>query len=253
MNSSNKVGIILIGDELLEGSRQDKHLPKVIEMLKKHGLPLAWVRMVGDDYMRLVQTFEETLQTPDIVFSFGGIGATPDDLTRTCVAEALGVSLQRHPQLQALLEQRFGQDAYPNRIRMADLPNGATLIPNPINQIAGFKLQNHHFVPGFPNMAWPMIEWVLQTYYQHLFDAEPNIDQRWLVENVPESDMIPMMEELLKTFPDVRLSSLPSTENRYQIDFGLKGKRAAVQLAAEWFEARMQADAIDCIRSNQVC
>jgi len=253
MNSSNKVGIILIGDELLEGSRQDKHLPTVIEILKQYGLPLAWVRMVGDDYARLVQTFEETLQTPDIVFSFGGIGATPDDLTRACVAEALGISLQRHPQLQALLEQRFGQDAYPNRIRMADLPNGANLIPNPVNQIAGFKLQNHHFVPGFPNMAWPMIEWTLQTYYQHLFDAEPTIDQRWLVENVPESDMIPMMEELLKTFPDVRLSSLPSTENRYQIDFGLKGKRAMVQIAAEWFETRMQADAIVCKRSNQAC
>ncbi|PID49885.1 MAG: competence/damage-inducible protein A [Proteobacteria bacterium] len=249
MKSSHKVGIILIGDELLNGSRQDKHLPKVIELLNTCGLPLAWVRMVGDDYTLLIHTFKESFKTSDIVFSFGGIGATPDDLTRTCVADALGLKLYRHPQLTALLKERFGTAAYPNRIRMAELPDGASLIPNPINQIAGFKLLNHHFVPGFPNMAWPMIEWSLKTYYSHLFDPEPAIDQRWLLENVPESELIPMMEELLKNFPDVRLSSLPSTDKRLQIDFGLKGKRAAVQQAANWFEQQMQAAHIDCTRS----
>lgn len=250
MKTSGKVGLILIGDELLNGSRQDKHLGKVIALLQARGIPLAWVRMVGDDYPLLLSTLRESLQTREIVFSFGGIGATPDDLTRACAADAMRVRLLRHPQLKALIEQRFGEAAYPNRIRMADLPDGSTLIPNPINQIAGFKVQHHHFVPGFPNMAWPMIEWVLDTHYPHFFDVEPAIDQRWLLRNVPESELIPMMEELLKTFPEVRLSSLPSTENRAQIDFGLKGKKAAVASAAHWFETRMQADNIDCTRSN---
>lgn len=250
MKSSGKIGLILIGDELLNGSRQDKHLAAIIAMLQARGLPLAWARMVGDEYPLLISTFRETLQTDDIVFSFGGIGATPDDLTRGCAADALGVRLLRHPQLQALIERRFGEAAYPNRIRMADLPDGATLIPNPINQIAGFKVLNHHFVPGFPNMSWPMVEWVLDTHYRHLHDSEPPIDQRWMLENAPESELIPMMEELLRTFPEVRLSSLPSTENRFQIDFGLKGKRAAVAKAALWFEARMQTDQVDCTRTN---
>lgn len=250
MKTSGKVGLILIGDELLNGSRQDKHLPAVLAILQARGLPLAWVRMIGDEYPLLLKTFHETLQTTEIVFSFGGIGATPDDLTRQCAATAFGRRLIRHPQLQAIIERRFGESAYPNRIRMADLPDGASLIPNPINQIAGFKVLNHHFVPGFPTMSWPMIEWVLDTHYRHLHDTEPAIDQRWMLENAPESELIPMMEELLQTFPDVRLSSLPSTENRYQIDFGLKGKRTAVAQAAVWFEGRMQNDKVSCDRIN---
>jgi molybdopterin-biosynthesis enzyme MoeA-like protein len=243
-----KVGLILIGDELLSGLRQDKHIPQVLAFLKARGLQLAWVRMVGDDWDLLLQTLHETFQSHDIVFSFGGIGATPDDLTRQAAATAAGVRLLRHPQAVALIEGRFGAEAYPNRIRMSELPDGATLLPNPINQIPGFKLQHHHFVPGFPNMAWPMVEWALDTYYHQYFDTTPPVEQRWLLENVMESELIPMMEELLSTFPEVRLSSLPSTAERRKIDFGLKGKAAAVQTAAEWFEARMLADNVCCER-----
>ncbi len=243
-----KVGLILIGDELLSGLRQDKHMATIIGFLKARGLQLAWVRMIGDDWDLLLQTLRETLQTDEIVFSFGGIGATPDDLTRQAAAAASGYQLVRHPQAVALIEGRFGEGAYPNRIRMSELPDGCTLIPNPINQIPGFKIANHHFVPGFPDMAWPMVEWVLDTFYSQHFDTTPAIEQRWMLREVQESELIPMMEELLKTFPDVRLSSLPSTATRRQIDFGLKGKAAAVHEAAEWFEARMRAENVDCER-----
>ncbi|HPQ97376.1 MAG TPA: molybdopterin-binding protein [Thiolinea sp.] len=251
-NCSGKVGLILIGDELLNGSRQDKHLGQVLALLKARGMTLAWVRMVGDEPALLTATLEQSFQTPEIVFSFGGIGATPDDLTRQCAARALGVKLWRHPQLVALLEQQFGVEAYPNRIRMAELPDGAVLIPNPVNRIAGFKLLDHHFVPGFPNMAWPMIEWVLDTHYRRFHDPEPAVDWRWLLEAVRESELIPMMEELLLRFGDVRLSSLPSTEKRHQIDFGLKGRRQAVEAASVWFEARMQQGGIRCRRLTPV-
>ncbi len=245
-----KVGLILIGDELLSGLRQDKHLPHVMNLLKARGLPLAWVRMIGDDWNLLLQTLQETFQSADIVFSFGGIGATPDDLTRQAAAAASGVRLLRHPQAVALIEGRFGADAYPNRIRMSELPDGASLIPNPINQIPGFKLQHHHFVPGFPNMAWPMVEWALDTHYHQHFELSPPVEHRWLLQNVHESELIPMMEELLQTFPSVGLSSLPSTSERRQIDFGLKGKAADVQIAGAWFEARMQADKLSCERQT---
>ncbi|WML91799.1 molybdopterin-binding protein [Thiothrix lacustris] len=240
-----KVGLILIGDELLSGLRQDKHLPQVISFLKARGLPLAWVRMIGDDWDLLLQTLQETFQSNDIVFSFGGIGATPDDLTRQAAAAATGVRLLRHPQAVALIEGRFGAEAYPNRIRMSELPDGASLIPNPINQIPGFKVQHHHFVPGFPNMAWPMVEWALDTYYHQYFDTTPPVEHRWLLQNVQESELIPMMEELLRTFPAVHLSSLPSTVERRQIDFGLKGKAADVQTAGVWFDAWLQVNQIN--------
>lgn len=242
---SGQVGLILIGDELLNGSRQDKHMRTVINMLNERGLPLAWVRMIGDEYPLLVNTFRETMRTNDIVFSFGGIGATPDDKTRQCSADAAGVRLLRHPQLVALLEKQFGAEAYPQRIKMSELPDGATLIPNPINRVAGYKYLNHHFVPGFPDMAWPMVEWSLDMYYSHLFSTEPNVEQRWLLRDVRESDLIPMMEELLATFPQVGLSSLPSTTVSKQIDFGLKGKQEAVSEAAEWFEQYINNEKID--------
>lgn len=240
-----KVGLILIGDELLSGLRQDKHMPQVLQYLKARGLPLAWVRMVGDDWDLLVQTLRETFQTQDIVFSFGGIGATPDDLTRQAAATAAGVRLLRHPQAVAIIEECFGMGAYPNRIRMSELPDGSSLIPNTVNRMPGFKLHHHHFVPGFPSMSWPMVEWVLDNHYHQHFNASPNIEQRWLLREVRESELIPMMEELLATFPEVGLSSLPSTTQRHQIDFGLKGKSAAVTTAATWFNQWLKANTID--------
>jgi molybdopterin-biosynthesis enzyme MoeA-like protein len=243
-----KVGLILIGDELLSGLRQDKHMATILGFLKARGLKLAWVRMIGDDWDLLIQTLRETMQSNEIVFSFGGIGATPDDLTRQAAAAASGRRLLRHPQAVALIEGRFGADAYPNIIRMSELPDGSVIIPNPVNQIPGFKIGDHHFVPGFPIMAWPMVEWALDTFYRQYFDHAPSIEQRWLLRDVRESELVPMMEELLKTFPDVGLSSLPDTVTRRQIDFGLKGKMAAVQLAAAWFEAQMQGSGIACER-----
>lgn len=231
-----KVGLILIGDELLNGSRQDRHLAHAIEVLKQRGMSLAWVRIVSDEEARLRQTFQETLASPDIVFSFGGIGATPDDLTRPCVAKACGVALQRHPEAAALIEARFAEQAYPNRILMADLPEGARIIPNPINQIAGFSIHHHHCLPGFPSMAWPMMEWVLDQYYQAYFSSNPDVDWRWHIFNTPESELIEMMQTLMTQF-DVRISSLPSTKDRTLIDFGIKGEQTQVKQAAIWFEA----------------
>lgn len=251
MKCSGKVGLILIGDELLNGSRQDKHMARVISLLQQRGLPLAWVRIVGDEQQQLVNTFRETLQTSEIVFSFGGIGATPDDITRPCSAIAAGVGLFRHPQLVAIIEKQFGEAAYPQRIRMSELPDGATLIPNPVNNIAGYKIAHHHFVPGFPDMAWPMIEWSLATWYSPYFDPEPPIERRWILNNVHESELIPMMEDLLNTFPDISLSSLPSTTTRHQVDLGLKGKQQAVEAAAIWLTKQMDREQISYSTKKQ--
>jgi len=232
------VGLILIGDELLNGSRQDRHLAHAIEVLKQRGMRLAWVRIVSDEEERLLQTFQETFASADIVFSFGGIGATPDDLTRPCVAKACGVELQRHPEAAALIEARFAERAYPHRILMADLPTGARIIPNPVNQVAGFSIHHHHCLPGFPSMAWPMMEWVLDHYYHAYFSSNPDVDWRWHIFNTPESDLLDMMQTIIDQFA-VRISSLPSTKDRTLIDFGIKGEQTKVAKAAVWFEAHL--------------
>jgi molybdopterin-biosynthesis enzyme MoeA-like protein len=234
-------GIILIGDELLLGKRQDKHLAKMIEILGARGLRLDWARIVGDDPPLLETTLRETFASGDLVFSFGGIGATPDDVTRQCAAAAAGVALVRHTEAAALLEARFGASAYPNRILMADLPEGARLIPNPVNQIPGFSLRDHHFLPGFPNMAWPMAEWVLDTHYRHLFRSQPEVERTVIVYEVAESSLIPTMHELLAAFPGVKLASLPSTVNSGEIELGVRGESAEAARAYDWLLARLDA------------
>ena len=223
-------GTLIIGDELLSGKRQDRHFSHVVETLAKRGLELKWCRIVGDDPALIVETLRQTLPREDIVFCFGGIGATPDDHTRQCAAEAAGVPLIRHPDAVAEIEARFGAEAYPRRILMADLPQGCRIIPNPFNRVPGFSLHSHHFLPGFPQMAWPMMDWVLDTLYPDIRDQAPEAEQIIIVLDVMESPLLDMMNEFVRRFPDLRFSSLPhiGEEGERQIEFGLRGSRPRV-------------------------
>ncbi|HSP01210.1 MAG TPA: molybdopterin-binding protein [Thioalkalivibrio sp.] len=238
------IGALIIGDEILSGKRRDKHQAFLTGALAQRGMELAWVRIVGDDPDLLSRSFRETLSGNDLVLSFGGIGATPDDRTRQCLAAAAGVEISRHPEAVAILETRFGPDAYPNRIRMAELPQGSRLIPNPVNQVPGFSLGHHHCVPGFPSMAWPMVEWVLDTHYPQLQGQVPRIQRLWQLKGTHESELIPMMEELLTRFPGVRLSSLPSTTKRQEIELGLSGIEEPMEAAARWLEAFLEEQGV---------
>lgn len=238
-------GIILIGDELLSGKRHDKHMQFIIQALNKRGLELNWVRIVGDEPEILIQTLHETVATDAAIFSFGGIGATPDDITRQCAAKAFNVPLERHPGAMQIMQEKFGDSLFPNRVRMAELPAGSELIPNPINQVPGFSIQQHYFVPGFPNMSHPMVEWVLETYYKNQFKSEHDIEARLQIFNTPESQLIQIMETVLKTNPGIKLSSLPSTKNRNEIELGLRGASAKVEKAVELLTSMLQEKRVE--------
>lgn len=238
-------GIILIGDELLSGKRQDKHLEFVIQALKERGLELTWVRIVGDEPEMLIQTFRETFATKAAVFSFGGIGGTPDDITRQCVAKALKLKIERHPEAMKIMEEKFGEGLFPNRVRMAELPTGADLIPNPINQVPGFSLRQHYFVPGFPNMSHPMVEWVLDTCYKNEFKSEHDIETRLQILDTPESKLIQIMETVLEENPQIKLSSLPNTQNRKEVELGLRGATENVGKSVEMLMALLQDKKIE--------
>ena len=240
-------GLIIIGDEILSGKRSDKHLPKVIELLAERGLGLAWAEIVGDDRSRITALLERSFAGPDIVFSCGGIGATPDDHTRQCAAAALGVPLALHPEGKLLVQERIRDtareagleadlDAPENlqRLKLAEFPLGATLIPNPYNRIPGFSVARHHFVPGFPVMAWPMIAWVLDTHYRELFHREARAERALLVYGQAEAVLTPLMERLEAAWPGVNVFSLPSVgdmKTRRHIELGVKGDPLQVDAA----------------------
>jgi molybdopterin-biosynthesis enzyme MoeA-like protein len=229
-------GAFVIGDEILVGKRQDKHFPWLIEALAKRGLRLAWCEHIGDEPERITTALKRTFGTADIVFSFGGIGATPDDHTRQCAAEALGVRLALHPQAEKEIRGRFQAETTPQRLKMGEFPAGAQIIPNPFNRIPGFSVRDHHFVPGFPQMAWPMVEWLLDTRYKSLFDT-----QRWgeasvIVYELAESTIAPLMEEVNAKFPGLKAFSLPSMGEggaRRHIELGVRGVPAEVGPAME--------------------
>ncbi|MET0050297.1 MAG: molybdopterin-binding protein [Candidatus Thiodiazotropha sp.] len=220
-------GLIVIGDEILFGKRQDRHMQHFRGFLGDRGLRLGRCWLLPDDPKVLVEHLRFSLQGDLPVFVCGGIGATPDDLTRGCAAEAAGVPLVRHVQAAQLIETRFGDSAYPTRIRMADLPQGCTLIPNPHNQIPGFSVAEHHFLPGFPELVWPMAEWVMQTYY---LDASAGIEEAFVeVLNTPESQLVSLMEQLGGQFPGLKLYSLPQLQTGAgsKIELGFRGRGAA--------------------------
>jgi len=227
-------GAYIIGDEILSGKRQDKHLAKTIEVLKARGLELSWAQYLGDEPQRITAEFRRSLATGNIVFSFGGIGATPDDHTRQCAAAALAVPLQAHPEAVKELVARFGAAAYPRRVLMAEFPVGCDIIPNPYNRIAAFSVGNHHFLPGFPEMAWPMMEWVLETRYAHLFHQTPSTEEIIIVKGAGESDLLDIMNRIVAGYPDLKLSSLPqSAEFGRLIELSVRGNPASVPRAME--------------------
>lgn len=234
-------GVLLIGDELLSGKRSDKHQAKVIELLDVRGLELAWSLTVGDDPERLTDILRWTLDRGDVVFSFGGIGATPDDRTRQCAAAAAGVPTVIHPEGRAELEAVFGERTYPQRIEMVNWPEGATPIPNPVNRVPGFSFRGHHFVPGFPSMAWPMVEWVLDTRYAGETPVERQVEFRLEARDVAESDLIEAMNDVIAAHPDLRLSCLPNASGRRSIEFGLRGTPGNAATAYHRFSAHLDA------------
>jgi molybdopterin-biosynthesis enzyme MoeA-like protein len=228
-------GAYIIGDELLVGKREDKHLGFLIGALAKRGLRLAWAHYLGDEPQRLTQALRQSFATSDVVFSFGGIGATPDDHTRQCAAAALGRPLELHPEAEHEIRARFpGTDVTPQRLQMGEFPRGAEIIPNPVNRIAGFSVADHHFVPGFPQMAWPMVEWVLDTRYRSRFDSQKWSESSMLVFQAGESQLIPAMQAVERAFDRVKVFSLPSMGadgSRIHVELGVRGDPAQVAAA----------------------
>ncbi len=246
------IGIIIIGDEILSGKRADKHLPKFIQLLNERGLQLAWAEYVGDSPDRITAVLSRAFESGDVVFSCGGIGATPDDHTRQCAAKALGVPLVLQPEAKALILERmrdvateqglpYEPDREDNvhRLNMGTFPEGADIISNPYNKIPGFTCLGKgqgkvHFVPGFPVMAWPMMEDKLNVYCQTWGASPQRAERSVIVLGAMEATLTPLMEAIETQYPGVKVFSLPSVDHPEwgkHIELGVKGEEALSMVA----------------------
>lgn len=253
-------GLIIVGDEILSGKRTDKHLSKTIELLSARGLSLSYADYVGDDPARITSTLARAVQAArergEVIFSCGGIGATPDDHTRQCAARALGVDLALHPEAKRLIQERMQDVAREqglpyeperedniHRLNMGTFPIGTQIIPNPYNKIPGFSWQPEakdksvggiYWLPGFPVMAWPMMEWVLDTRYAHLHSSQAYVEKSIIVLGSMEATLTPLMVDIEAQHPGIKVFSLPSVDHpQYgrHIELGVKGAPEAVNAA----------------------
>lgn len=261
--NARRFGLIVIGDEILSGRRQDKHLSKLIELLNERGLSLSWAKYVADDPEQITATLKDSFTSGDVVFSTGGIGATPDDHTRQCAALALGTKTELHPTAHDLIAGRIQTMAEgdpikadlstaenQHRFKMGEFPIGSDIIPNPYNQIPGFFIREHYFVPGFPVMAAPMMAWCLDTHYQNLFHRENWAEQSFIVPKGIESVLTPLMERIEASFPGVKVFSLPSVGDpsrggvyaERHIELGIKGNASLLDEA--WIALRTGTEAM---------
>ncbi|EDZ62036.1 molybdopterin cofactor biosynthesis protein [Sulfurimonas gotlandica GD1] len=196
---------LIIGTEILNARREDKHFKFVRDELQKYGYELFATFIVKDD-VKLMKSCYELIKKDknSILFSFGGIGSTPDDLTREIASEIFTKKpVVRHKVFEQDIIDRFAEKAYPHRVHMADLPHGSELLFNPVNNMSGFSLENRFFfVPGFPEMAHPMINSVISK----LCSLRLEKFRLTLLAQTSEETLISQMQLLPK---HIELSSLP--------------------------------------------
>ncbi|SMC09544.1 competence/damage-inducible protein A [Nitratiruptor tergarcus] len=203
---------VIIGTEILNGRREDRHFAFLRNSLLQRGWKLKASFVIEDDPLLIEKIFTLIKDDPkSVMFSFGGIGATPDDYTRAIAAKVFGDGkLYMHEEAKRRIIDRFGKDTYPHRINMAMLPKDAKLLDNPINNVPGFYLHKRFFfVPGFPQMAHPMVEQVLDLFYP----KAPKLYRLTICVEASENDLLDIMKKIPE---DIEFSSLPAIEdNRY--------------------------------------
>ena len=145
--------VLIIGNEILSGRTQDANLAFLAQGLNEAGIRLREARVIPDDAATIVDTVNETRRRFDYVFTTGGIGPTHDDITSACIAEAFGVELILHPEAKRILESHYPPGALNEaRLRMAQVPDGASLLLNPISRAPGFRIDNVFVLPGVPQI-----------------------------------------------------------------------------------------------------
>jgi molybdenum cofactor synthesis domain-containing protein len=216
---ATRVGIVILGDEVLKGEIREANLAYMLPLLAEWGAETALCAILPDDVPVVVRHLRRFREEVDLVVLTGGIGPTPDDITRDAVAEVAGVPLIVHPEAKAALEARSYKGSNPEyRMLMAQVPEGATLIPNPLSPAPGFFIDRMAVFPGVPAMLQAMFGWV-----------KPLVSGRrksrvTLYAMAPESAYAGIMKETMTAFPDIGIGSYPMSDGEYRVRVVFRGE-----------------------------
>lgn len=199
--------LIIIGSEILSGRTKDANLPYLAARLNELGVRLLETRIIPDAADAIVKTVNECRAAYDYVFTTGGIGPTHDDITAECVARAFGVPLERNSEAVRRLQGHYantGIELNQARLRMANVPAGATLIDNPVSKAPGFQIGNVLVMAGVPEIMRAMFEGA-----KHRITGGPRMRSRTVSCVVPEGDLAQGLGELQGRYPDMEIGSYP--------------------------------------------
>ncbi len=197
--------VLIIGDEILSGRTQDTNLRDIAQYFGAHGVDIAEARVVGDIEDEIVAALNHLRERYAYVVTTGGIGPTHDDITADCVAKAFGVGLYEHPEIIAMMTQRWGGEITPARRRMARVPEGGTLVKNPVNGPPGFQIGNVFTLAGVPQVMRGMLEDV----GHRLAGAAVVVSRTVRVEGSGEGVIAAPLEAVAKAHPKLSLGSYP--------------------------------------------
>lgn len=197
--------LIIIGDEILSGRTRDANLQFLGEQLNEIGVRMRECRVVPDVEETIIDTVNDCRAAYDYVFTTGGIGPTHDDITAAAVAKAFGAPLERHPEAEAMLLAMYRpEDVTPARMKMADIPAGASLLKNPVSTAPGFRLENVFVMAGVPRIMQAMFK-----ECAHELAGGAKVLSASVTSHVPEGAIGMRLGEIQDNFPDADIGSYP--------------------------------------------
>jgi molybdenum cofactor synthesis domain-containing protein len=234
-NSDNKrvtAALLIIGNEILSGQTHDKNLPHIAETLNGVGVQLAEVRVVPDIKQEIIDGVNALRVRYDYVFTTGGIGPTHDDITSESVAEAFGLKLIQNPEARRRLEEHYkfnGTEINEARLSMANTPEGAELIDNPVSTAPGFKVENVHVMAGVPRIMQAMMDNIKGT----LKGGSTQLGRSVLC-NLGEGTIAGALREMQDRYADIDIGSYPHyARGDYRLSLVLRGFDEAVLIEAQ--------------------
>jgi molybdenum cofactor synthesis domain-containing protein len=213
-----RVGIVILGDEVLKGETREANLAYMLPLLNEWGADTVLCAILPDDIPVVVRHLRAYLEEADLLILTGGIGPTPDDITRDAVAEVAGVPLVLNDEARAALESRPFKGGDPRyRVLMAHVPEGAALIPNPLSGAPGFHIHRMAVFPGIPRLLQAMFPWVKPLV------SGCRRTRITLFSMAPESSYAGIMKEIILSYPDIGVGSYPITDGEYRVRVVFRG------------------------------